>query len=184
MKALQHFSALAVISIIMGLIYVAVQQNYRSNANDPQIKIAHDLRDRLESGRSAGSLVFRDTIDLEKSLGTFVIAYDQRERPIQSSGILNGRLPQLPVGVFDFVKTHGEDWVTWQPQHNVRMAMGIIKVNASPISYIAVGRSLREVEERVSRLTTMIVICWILCMAIVLMNWLIQHYFNRKSIVA
>ena len=48
MKFIQHLSAIAIITIIMGLIYASVQQTYRSNADDPQIQIAHDLRDHLQ----------------------------------------------------------------------------------------------------------------------------------------
>src|SRR4029078_4443292 len=145
MKTIQHFSAMAIITIIMGLIYASVQQTYRSNANDPQIQIAHDLRDHLQKGKP---LVFDDTIELEKSLSVFKEAYDQNGDPIQSTGFLNGKMPRLPKGVFKYAKANGEHWVTWQPQHKVRMAMGIVRIHAEPIAYLAVGRSLREVEER------------------------------------
>jgi hypothetical protein len=180
MKVLQHLSVIVIITIIMALIYATVQQAYRSNANDPQTQVAYDLKDQLQKGKPVESL-FRDTLDLEKSLAVFIETYDAHGKPIQSNGYLNGKFPQLPRGVLEYVKEHGEHWVTWQPQPNVRMAMGLLKVNAGPVSYVAVGRSLKETEERVSGLVTMIFISWTICMAIVCINWLI-HYFNVQKI--
>lgn len=178
MKIIQHLSAIAIITIITGLIYVSVQQTYRSNANDPQIQIAHDLRDHLQNGKN---LVLDDTIDLEKSLSVFKATYDENGNLIQSTGFLNSKMPQLPKGVFESAKANGEDWITWQPQRNVRLAIGVVHVNAMPVAYIAVGRSLREVEERVSRLTQMVFIAWLLCISVVLINWLVTYYNYRKK---
>jgi hypothetical protein len=179
MKIIQHLSAMAIITIIMGLIYASVQQTYRSNANDPQIQIAHDLRDYLQKGKP---LAFDDTVDLERTLSVFKEAYDENKNPIQSTGFLNGRMPQIPKDVFEHAKANGEHWVTWQPQRNVRIALGIVSVNAGPIAYLAVGRSLREVEERVSRLITMVFIGWLLCMSVVLINWLVTYYNYKKNL--
>lgn len=38
MKIVQHLSAMAIITIIMGLICASVQQTYRFNANDPHLQ--------------------------------------------------------------------------------------------------------------------------------------------------
>jgi NADH:ubiquinone oxidoreductase subunit K len=61
------------------------------------------------------------------------------------------------------------------------MAMGIVHVNATPIAYVAVGRSLQEVEARVSKLTSMVVIAWVLCVCVVLVNWLVTFYNKKKD---
>ena len=181
MKFLQHLSAILIITIIMGLIYASVQKTYRSNANDPQTQIIHDLKDRLQEGKPVGEL-FSDTVDLEKSLAVFIETYDEEGKPLQSSGYLNGQLPKLPNGVFDQVKAKGEDWVTWQPRPDVRMAMGILGVNTSAVSYVAVGRSLKEVEERVSRLVKMIIISWALCVLVILFNLFVQFNSYKTKI--
>src|SRR3954470_16463500 len=114
MKIIQHLSTIAIITVIMVLIYASVQQTYRSNANDPQIQVLHDLKDHLQKGKPVESM-FLDTIDLETSLSMFVETYDAGGKPIQSNGYLNGQLPQLPAGVMDNAKNLGENWVTWQP---------------------------------------------------------------------
>jgi len=178
MKIIPHLSAMAIITIIMGLIYVSVQQFYRSNANDPQVRIAYELRDHLRNGKP---LSFTDTIELERSLSIFAEAYDENGDPMRSTGFLNGRMPQLPKDVFQYAKTNGEHWITWQPKQNIRMAIGIVRVQAGPIAYLAVGRSLKEVEARLSRLTNMLFVGWTLCIAIVLVNWLVIYYNCRKE---
>lgn len=180
MKLISHLAAAAIITIIIGLIYASVQQNFRSNANDPQIQVGHDMKRKMENNKDNRS-VFMDTIDLQQSLAVFVETYDQKGDPIQSSGFLNGRMPMLPRGVLDFVDTYGEDWITWQPRPDVRLATGILKVNAPPVNYLVVGRSLREVESRISRLIKMVLVSWALCMAIVLMSGLFQYYFGQKK---
>jgi hypothetical protein len=180
MRSLHYLSAIVIITTIILLVYASVQQNFRSNANDPQIQIAHDLKTYLENGKPANAL-FSDTIDLARSLAVFKSTYDHNGKPIQSTGYLNGKLPQLPSGVFNYVRNNGEDWVTWQPEPNVRLAMGILKVSSFPISYIAVGRSLKEVEERTSRLINMAVISWILCVGVILINWLVYYYYVKRS---
>jgi hypothetical protein len=180
MKSLHYLSAMAVISIIMGLIYVSVQQAYRSNANDPQVQVAYDIRNRVERGGSTGRLLW-DSIELENSLGLFAETFDANGRPIQSTGLLHGQYPQLPSGVLDFVRNRAEDRVTWQPEPAIRMAMVVIKANASPVAFIAVGRSLKETEVREAFLVRIVIICWVLCIAIILISWLIHYYIFRKQ---
>jgi hypothetical protein len=63
----------------------------------------------------------------------------------------------------------------------VRLATGIVHVNTAPVAYLVVGRSLKEVEERVSKLTSMVFVAWIFCLAIVLFNWLVTYYNFRKE---
>lgn len=179
MKIIQHLSAIAIITIIIGLIYTSVQQTYRTNANDPQMQIANDLKGQLQKGKA---IAFDDTVDLERSLAVFKEVCDDNGNPLQSTGFLNGKMPQLPKGVFENAKANGENWVTWQPERNVRMAMGIVHVNAAPIAYLAVGRSLWKVEERVSKLTSMVVIAWVLCICVVLVNWLVTYYNYKKRL--
>ena len=40
--------AIAIITVISGIIYATVQQTYRSGANDPQIQIARDINSNFQ----------------------------------------------------------------------------------------------------------------------------------------
>jgi hypothetical protein len=179
MKILQHISALSIITITMALIYACVQQTYRSNANDPQTQVIYDLKNNIREGNISPE-IFLDSIDLEKSRAVFVEAYDEKGQPVRSTGYLDGKFPQLPKGVIEYARQNGENWVTWQPQRNVRMAIGIVKVNADRISFIAAGRSLYDVEVRESKLVSMVITAWVICCAIVVLNWVVCIVQTKK----
>ena len=181
MKTILHLSAITIITIIIGLIYCSVQQNYRSSANDPQVQIAHKLRGDLQKGIP---LSFGDSVEMETSLSVFQQTYDKNANPLLSTGYLNGKVPRLPKAVFKYAKANGEHWLTWQPQENVRMATGIVRVNVGPVAYLVVGRSLNEVEKRIASMSKMIFMGWLLCICVVLVNWLVTFYhYNRKDAV-
>ena len=65
-----------VTTILSGLIFLSIQQNFRQNANDPQIQMAEDASVALDSGASPMDLVGPAKIDVGKSLAPFVIVYD------------------------------------------------------------------------------------------------------------
>jgi hypothetical protein len=171
---------MAIITIIFGVIYVTVQQSYRSGANDPQIQLARDINLKLHEGKAVDNF-FTDSINIAQSLSPFAVLYDANGKPLRSSGYLNGKMPELPAGVFDYAKANGEHDVTWQPQSRVRMAMVIVIVssNSSSVGFVAAGRSLQEVEIREHNLITMIFIGWIICIGLVLIYAVIQFYRHR-----
>jgi hypothetical protein len=181
MKTLTTLCMLAIITVFMLLIYAAVQQTYRSNANDPQIQIAREISIYLKEGKTIEHIFPTDSIDISKSLGVFAVLYDNNLKPMKSSGFLNGNIPQLPSGVFVFAKTHSEDAITWQPSPGVRMAMVLASVQSSNVAFVAVGRSLKEVEIRERNLLLMVFICWVICMGIVIINAFIQFRYQKKN---
>src|SRR4051812_29546728 len=103
MKIWQHLAAIAIITIFSAIIYMCVQQSYRSNANDPQIQLANDLKTKAEKGQLPED-IFADTIELSHSLNVFVETFDEEGRPLRSNGLLDGKLPRLPQGVIDHAK--------------------------------------------------------------------------------
>src|SRR5580765_2412627 len=149
-----------IVTVIMGLIYLTVQQNYRSGADDPQLQIARDMHDRLERGASVQQYM-NDTVTLEKGLGVFAMLYDTKGEPVQSSGFLNGKFPRIRKGVLDFVRMNKEERVTWQPKPGVRIAAVVMHTNLPSIGYILVGRSLKEIEIREHNLMATVFICWV-----------------------
>jgi hypothetical protein len=178
---LAHFVAAIIITGIILLVYASVQQSHRASANDPQLQVARDLSNALRAGKSINNLLPKDTIDISQSLGIYAETFDHNGKPLQSTGFLDGKLPQPPPGVFEFTNTNIEDVVTWQPESDVRMAMVFEKVSAVDIGFVAVGRSLGEVEIRESNLVKMVGITWIACMAVLLIHLLAQNFFQKKS---
>lgn len=176
---LSYLSALAIVTIVILLVYVAVQQNYRMTANDPQVQIARDAAERLEHNRPV-TFFTPDTVNLSKSMAVFTAYYDAHQKPVASTGYLDGAIPKLPEGVLDYAKKHAEDRITWQPRKNVRLAAIVKYVSSPSVSYVVAGRSLQEVEVREGNLFKMVIIAWILCFAIILINrgW---NYRNRNK---
>lgn len=177
---ISHFAALMIITVLCGLIYVTVQQSHRTGANDPQLQIALDLKNAIETNRSIVKWMPDDTIDISKSLSVFKTFYDKNGEPVQSTGFLDGQLPRIPKTVLDFTERNLEDVVTWQPQRGVRLAMVIESVKSTSIGFVAIGRSLKEVEKRESTLVTMVLVAWLVCAGVILFHFLLSYFTNIK----
>ena|SRR5258706_2575189 len=104
---LTHLAAAAIITVLSAFIYVSVQQVHRSGANDPQSGIAGDISDKLKQGWTIDKWFNNDTIEISQNLSLFSTLFDSKGEPIRSTGLLDGKMPHLPNGVFDFARTNG-----------------------------------------------------------------------------
>jgi hypothetical protein len=176
------------ITLVCGLIYATVQQNYRTSLNDPQIQMAEDAAAAIGNGASAQSVVSGAKVDLDASLAPWIAVYDGSGNELASSGELDGAAPKLPQGVFDTNTWHSfaedgiklqvpqnEDRFSWQPQPDVRQA--VIVVHATNGDFVAAGRNMREVEDRETALTVMVGIGWLVAMAATFIAQGVAQYF-------
>jgi hypothetical protein len=177
-----HLAAAIIITTVMLLIYACVQQSYRSSANDPQLQIARDLSIALSNGKASKPFPGADTIDIAQSLAVFTALFDATGKPIQSTGLLDGKLPLPPAGIFEFASANMENVLTWQPRPGVRMVMVFEKINAPGQGFVAAGRSLKETEMRESNLVKMIGIAWAACLGVLLVNLSVQLYYRKVSL--
>jgi hypothetical protein len=177
---LTYLAAAAIVTILVALVYTTVQQAHRSGANDPQLQIASDISKRLGKGATTDKWFSGDTIEISQSLSVFNVLYNDKGDPVMSTGVLNGKMPSLPQGVFAHSAVYGENVFTWQPQKGVRIAMVLRSVHSPAWSYVAVGRSLLEVEKREEYLRWMVFISWLLCMGVIMLHWLITFFKKRK----
>lgn len=149
-KPLQLFSRKFLLWIIFsvlitafsGLTHLAVQQNLRQNANDPQIQMAEDTAEMLNTHKF---ISISSQVDVARSLAPFRIIYDSKGNVTSSEALLDRQTPDLPSGVFDSVRQGGEKRFTWQPEPGVRIAAVVVPYNDG---FVLAGRSLREVEKR------------------------------------
>ena len=58
-------------------------------------------------------------------------------------------IPRPPHGVLEYVRDHGEERVTWQPERRVRIAAVVVRYEGKGSGFVLAGRSLREIEGRV-----------------------------------
>lgn len=158
--------------------YVGIQQNYRMNANDPQIEMAQNAVLSLERGKSPDEIIPAEQIDIANDLSPFIIVFDASGKPIASSAILKGQIPSVPSGVLTSTAKNGENRVTWEPQSGVRIAaiVDAYTVNGSS-GYVLAGRSLKEVEARISNLTLMFTVTWLCALVASLLAILFAEYF-------
>ncbi len=164
-----------VTTLICGLVYAAVQQNYRQSANNPQIQTAEDVATSLK-GQQVPPFTGQQ-IDMSQSLSTFILVYDATGTPITGTGQLNNTTPTLPAGVFQATKTKGEDRITWMPSPGLRFAMVVVPIPGNT-GYIAVGRSLREIEKRETSLEIMSALAWLITL---LLTALLTWWFDSQS---
>lgn len=177
---LLYFAAACILSVVLGLVYASVQQGYRLGANDPQIALATGIRERMTSHLPVDHYFTTDSIDLSRSLGVFAVFYNQRGEPLKSSALLDGKMPQVPAGVLDFVRRQGEERVTWQPRSGVRMAMVLLRLDTDSGGFIAAGRSLKEVEVREHDLLIMVFACWVVVVCAIGITAVVHlKFFNQ-----
>ena len=166
-------------------LYAIPQQVLRQGANDPQIQLAGDLVARLESGVSAVAAVPAAEIDMARSLTPFVIVYDDAGKPLTSQATLNGAIPVPPAGVFDYVRQHGEERVSWQPildrRHGVRIAAVVQRVGGAYPGFVLAGRSLREVEAREIQVQHMAGLAWLGMLSLIVLGTLIFGWTTRTT---
>jgi hypothetical protein len=143
------------------LIYLAVQQVGRQNANDPQIQMAREARAALASGQSISAVIPASQVDISSSISPFITAVSDNGSVIASSGRLHGQLRTLPRGVFANLGRDGEETVTWQPEPGVRMATVVTRNPGSTGGFIVVGRSLLNTEIRIQRIGSLLLLGWV-----------------------
>lgn len=155
-----YLTALILISGSCGLVYAAVQQDLRQTANDPQIQMAEDGARALVAGKKPG---FQAKFDIGQSLSPFMVVLN-KDGSVESNGQLDGKDLKIPQGVLDVAKQKGETRVTWQPKAGVREALVIVPVETG--GFIAVGRSLREVEKREDKTLQIAAAAWVIMLAV------------------
>ncbi len=187
-KILKLWLPLAVaITLLSGLLYVVTQQNYRMTANDPQIQIAEDVTQILESGQDPAALNGQNQSDLRNSLSTFILVYDKDGKPIAGNGQIDGKTPEFPKGALEEAND-GENRITWEPTNDLRFATIIKPYSGNAPGYVVAGRSLREIDNRIKDLTKMVAIGWVVTMLATLglialmLHWHgIHHRLRRKK---
>ena len=186
---------LAGIATVAGLaLYAIPQQVLRQGADDPQIQMATDLAARLDyygvsDGLRQGALLKDGSVvDMARSLSPFLIVYDDQGRPLGSTAQLGGQTPTPPAGVFDYVRTHGEERVSWQPvlgsTRGVRIAAVVERVGGAQPGFVLAGRSLLEVEKREQQVEHMAGLAWLGMLGLIVVGTLAFGLVTRRTATA
>ncbi|MDP4116589.1 MAG: hypothetical protein Q8903_10655 [Bacteroidota bacterium] len=156
-----------IITILCGFMYISVQQILRQLANDPQIQLAEDWANTLNKSGSVSTFTSKDSIDIGKSLAPFIIIYDSAGKPVISNGYLHYTTPSIPLGTLQSAKANGQNRLTWMPEKGVRIAAVITPYSSKAGSgFVLAGRSLREVQMRISKIDVFCVSTWVILLAL------------------
>jgi len=186
------YNALVLIGLSTGLalaLNTIPQQVLRQGANDPQIQMATDLAARLNQvgvldGVRHGALINSGgVVDMDRSLAPFMIVYNDEGQPLGSNGQLNGQTPTPPAGVFDHVRQHEQERVSWQPvlgrEHGVRIAAVVVRVNGPQPGFVLAGRNMREVEAREAQVGQLALLTWIGMMGVIVVGTAMYGWWTR-----
>jgi len=139
------------LTLVFGTIYAIGQQILRQGANDPQIQFAEDIAVVLSGNTKPTDLASNTRVDVAKSLAPFLVITDAKGTVLTTTGELDNQVPAIPQGVLEAAR------------NGVRVAL---VVTSYPNGFIAVGRSLREVEARTQGLLYMVGAAWGLCVCL------------------
>jgi hypothetical protein len=175
------FAYAGIITLLCGIVYITVQQGYRSSANDPQLQMAEDAANALNKGADPKSLVSTTSaIEISQSLSPYLIIYDASGNIAAGSATLNGKALKIPQGVIDYIHKNGKDAATWQPEPGVRQAM--VGFSAANKAYITVaGRSLRNTEDRIGLLGEQVLFGWAMSLLGMFVVAFLQEWITRKA---
>ena len=151
------------LTLVFGTIYTVGQHILRQGANDPQIQFAEDIATVLSESTKPADLASNTKVDVAKSLAPFLVVTDEKGTVLTTTGELDSQVPAIPQGVLEAAKKKGENRITWQPRNGVRIALVI---TSYPDGFVAVGRSLREVEARTQGLLYIVGVAWGLCVCL------------------
>ncbi len=188
------FNALVLSGIATGVafaLYAIPQQVLRSGLNDPQITMATDMAALLDrygvtDGLRQGALLQSGgVVDMARSLSPFLIVYNDQGQPLGSNAQLDGRTPTPPAGVFDYVRRHGEERVSWQPilgtTYGVRIAAVVERVGGPQPGFVLAGRNMREVEAREEQVEHMAGLTWLGMLGLIGVGSLSFGWYTREK---
>ena len=100
--------------------------------------------------------------DWLNSTRPFVVLYDPSAHALSGNATLHGAFPQPPIGIFNEIRSHDNDEVTWQPQPGVRIALS--GRNMPNGGFVVTGQSLIPTETRYIRMHAILLWIWAFAM--------------------
>jgi hypothetical protein len=170
-----------VITLVCGIFYVILQQYIRLSANMEPTQIAHDTAAVIVQGNTPPEGLAPNSLDLTKSLAPYIVVFDDAGKPIYSTAQLNGKMPTLPKGVFDYTKKTNEDSITWQPQANIRQAVVIVHYSGPNPGFVLAGHSLTLYENTTQNLMYKLITGWAGALLITLVFAIILEVSHKKA---
>lgn len=153
-------------TILLGTVYVLVQQATRLAVDDLPLSTAQVVKIQLESGTAPADVIPPVKTDLKKQTALFVSITDADRNLLATSASLNGKPSLPPKGTFDYTAKHGTDRFTWQPADGVRLATRMLPYNHEGTKgFIVAGQSLSQAEKRITTYGLFVLAAWMVILA-------------------
>lgn len=154
----------AIFTVISSTIYITIQQNYRTSANDPQIEITEEISNAINNGAPTDQIIPQGAngTDIKTSLSAVAMVFDKDGKVVGSSAKLNGKDPVPPKEVFEKASARGRNIFTWEPEKGTRLAAVVVPIKSNNDNfYILAAKNIREVELREKQLGLLCAVAWI-----------------------
>jgi hypothetical protein len=138
-RIIRWLAAAIIITLIFGSAYVTLQQIGRHLANAAPAAAAAVQVQQMGSETLTGP-----RLELTPDSGVVVMVFGEDNQPSSTTVTLHGELPILPAGVLETARTSGSDFVTWQPEPGLRMA---VVARQAAGSVVVAGQSLTPFED-------------------------------------
>lgn len=168
------------LTLLGGLCMQVTQQLLRRGADQPQQQMVNLAASRLADGESPDKVIPPAYVELGRDLQPFLIYYNDRGEPLHGTGYLDQKLPAPPPGVFEYLRSHPTDAITWQPRHNLRIATVLERVNGPQAGFVLAGRDMVLVEKQESLLYHLSVVSWIIVLALLALGASLLSQNTRK----
>lgn len=168
-------SAILVVTLLMGVLFVVVRQTLHLSANEPQASMAADVAYLLEH-RGKPTWESGAKIDISLNMAPFIIVYDRAGNVVSGNAQLDGRTPQIPFEVLELASQKGEHSLVWTPQPEVRLAA---VVRPAGEYYVLSGRSLYVVDNQIRSFTIWLVSVWAITMFAVAVAYLLSNVRSK-----
>ena len=171
-KPLRNLWLIVVVAatLLIMTLYGVAQHIIRVSANFTPAELAISASNQMDAGTPIQNIVDASKpIDLAVSQSSFVQIYSPDAKPVIGTGLLNGQLAVPPAGIFEYVKSHGEERFSWEPSRGLRIAAVMRYAAGSQPGYVLAGVSLAEPEKLESSVAMLCVIGWLVtCVGILL----------------
>ena len=148
-------AVLVAVTVVVG--FIVYQFALRQPANHPQVEVASAAVASLNAGADPASVVPANQVEIG-SPDLYVMVLDSNRTVLATSAHLNGETVVPPAGVFEYVRAHGDDRITWQPAAGVRSA---IVVEGFRGGFVVAGRTLTDSENLEGPMVRMAMLAWL-----------------------
>jgi len=172
------------ILLVYGILFYVMQQYIRLSANEIPLQVATHAISKLESGATlAESLPTAEQVNIKSDISPFVMVCDSVGQIQASNAVLNGKTPEIPIGVFKKAESSGENKISWQPLVGFRYAIVVLPFHKNgTLGFVIGGQSMKEVESRIQFVFYQIVAGIIITLiATFFASMLVQARKNQKQ---